>query len=248
MSATLGNMAPISEALERATQRAGCAGQQPNPPRAPRLRVPRDTPGDDDRRTRRGRQGAGLRRQLHPARLRPARPEPDQSEALHEGREEGDLRRRRGLPLRHRLWQAGTAVPELRDRHSPRRAAAEVPAAGREARPARAAQGHCRHGHSGRRRQRADPHRALQPAQQVRRPGRGDPQGPGLPADRRAGRPQGIRRAGLGSCARRRSTRSTTGAAGRKPRPRLAAGTAGSSESDRRRAGSYPGTNPRSAA
>ena len=47
--------------------------------------------------------------------------------------------------------------------------AAQVPPAGRAARPGRAAQGHLRHRHARRRHQRADPHGAVHRAVQVRR-------------------------------------------------------------------------------
>ena len=69
-------------------------------------------------------------------------------------------------PLRPRRPQ----VAEAGHRRAPRRAAAEVPRAGRAARPARPAQGDLRHRHARRRHQRADPHRAVHAAVQVRRP------------------------------------------------------------------------------
>ena len=64
-----------------------------------------------------------------------------------------------------------TAVPPgpARHRRAPRRDAAEVPPAGRAARPGRAAEGHLRHRHPRRRDQRADPHGRVHRADQVRR-------------------------------------------------------------------------------
>ena len=61
------------------------------------------------------------------------------------------------------------ALPAPRHRPAPRRPAAQVPPAGREAGAAGAAQGGQRHRHAGRGRQHPDPHRAVHPALQVRR-------------------------------------------------------------------------------
>ena len=174
-----------------ARQRQGSTG-------AARVRVPRYAAAHDDRGTRERRPGAGLCRQLHPAGLCAAGPEPDQPETLFAGGEEGDLHGDPGLPLRHGLRQGDAALPRLRHRRPPRGPAAEVPAAGREAGAVRAAQGDRRHGHAGRGRQRADPYGPLQPALQVRRREGHDPHGARLPADRRPRRPQGLRRPGLG--------------------------------------------------
>ena len=63
-----------------------------------------------------------------------------------------------------------------------------LPAAGRDPRAGRAAQGHLRHRHPRRRHQRADPHRAVHGAGQVRRHAHPRAQGPRVPPDRRAAR------------------------------------------------------------
>ena len=68
------------------------------------------------------------------------------------------------------------------------------------------AQGDLRHRHARRRHQRADPHRAVHAALQVRRPEDGDPQRARLPPDRRARRAQGLRRPRLRRGAGARST------------------------------------------
>ena len=73
----------------------------------------------------------------------------------------------------------------------------QVPAARRAAGAAGPAQGHQRHRHAGRRRQRPHPHRALHAALQVRRREDRHPRRARLPADCRPRRPQGLRRARL---------------------------------------------------
>ena len=99
-----------------------------------------------------------------------------------------DRRADRRLPLHRRLRQDAVPAGAARHRRAPRRDAAEVPPAGRAARPGRAAQGHLRHRHPRRRHQRADPHRAVHRAEQVRRRADPPPQGPRVPPDRRPGR------------------------------------------------------------
>ena len=93
-----------------------------------------------------------------------------------------------------------------RHRHPPRGPAAQVPPAGRAARAAGPAQGDLRHRHARRRRQHPDPHRALHPALQVRRREDRHPHGARLQADRRARRPQGLRRPRAAWWRRRPST------------------------------------------
>ena len=71
-----------------------------------------------------------------------------------------------------------------RHRRAPRGHAAQVPAAGGEAGAGRPAEGHLRHRHPRRRRQRADPHGAVHRADQVRRHAGAGAAGPGVPPDR----------------------------------------------------------------
>ena len=80
-----------------------------------------------------------------------------------------------------------------RNRGAPRRHAAEVPPARRDARPARAAAGDLRHRHARRRHQRADPHRAAHRAHQVRRHPDAAAERARVPPGRRSGRPRRIR-------------------------------------------------------
>ena len=80
-----------------------------------------------------------------------------------------DRRADRRLPVRRRLRQDAVPAGPARHRRAPRRDAAEVPAARRAARPGRPAEGHLRHRHPRRRDQRADPHRGVHRADQVRR-------------------------------------------------------------------------------
>ena len=103
------------------------------------------------------------------------------------------------------------------DRCAPRRPAPEVPAARREARPGRTAEDHLRHRHARRRGQRPDPFGAVHPAVQVRRHVGAHPVEPRVRADRRAGRPQGVRRSGrrVGPGARARRREPAPGGEGR---------------------------------
>ena len=90
--------------------------------------------------------------------------------------------------------QGDAALHPPRHRPAPRRAAAEVPPAGREAGAAGPAQGHLRHRHARRRRQHPDPHRALHQLCKFDGEKTGDPERARLPADRRPRRAQGLRR------------------------------------------------------
>ena len=85
----------------------------------------------------------------------------------------GPRRRRsptdRRIPVHRRVRQDAVAAGAARHRRPPRRDAAPVPAAGREARPGRPAQGHLRHRHPRRRHQRPDPDRPVHGAVEVRR-------------------------------------------------------------------------------
>ena len=86
------------------------------------------------------------------------------------------------------------ALPALRRRPCTTPAAAALPAAGGEAGAAGPAQGDLRHRHPGRGRERADPHRRLHRAHQVRRREGGRAARARVQADRRTCRPQGLRR------------------------------------------------------
>ena len=165
------------------------------------------------------RQGADLPRPLHAEgrhrrgpelpRPRPAEPRPRRTTS-----DDGAPR----LPLRHADRQGPAPVHHRRHRRPPRRAAPEVPAARREARPGRAAQDHLRHRHARRRHQRADPLGAVHAAVQVRRLERADPRrtatsprSPGAPGARVSTTPA--------TCGcRRRRTWSRTCATTRRPR------------------------------
>ena len=113
--------------------------------------------------------GAGLRRALHPGRGAGAGAGADERQRVHPRREGRDRRADRRVPVLRRLRHDAVAAGPARHRRAPRRHAAQVPAAGRAARPGRPAQGHLRHRHPRRRHQRADPHRRVHRAVQVRR-------------------------------------------------------------------------------
>ena len=137
------------------------------------------------------------------------------------GREGRDRRADRQLPVRVRA-SAEDAVPAgpARHRRAPRGHAAQVPPAGRDAGPGRAAQGHLRHRHPGRRHQRADPHRAVHRAVQVRRHPDPAAHRAGVPPDRRAGRAGRVRHHGPGGRAGARARdreRAGAGQGGRRP-------------------------------
>ena len=206
MSATLGNVAVLPPRPHR-PHRPRHERRHVGPAARPAaLRVPHVDPPRQRRATAAGRQGADLHRPLHPeGRHRGGaelpRPRPAQQDR------EGDAEDRAPrLPLRHADRQGPAPLHHRRHRRPPRRAAAEVPAARREARPGRAAQDHLRHRHARRRHQRADPLGPVHPAVQVRRLDRADPHRARLPTDRRAGRAQGLRRprrrVGAGAAAR----------------------------------------------
>ena len=122
-----------------------------------------------------------------------------------------------GGGVRQPLRQGAPALPAPRHRHPPRGPAAQVPAAGRAAGAEGPAQGGQRHRHAGRRRQHPDPHRAVHAAVQVRRREDRHPGRARVPADRRARRAQGLRRARLRGRAGARARR-------REPAPRGQAG------------------------
>ncbi len=117
---------------------------------------------------------------------------------VHPGREGRDRGDDRALPLRLRLRQDAVPVGSARDRCAPRGNAASLSASGGGPRPVRPAQGHLRHRHAGRGHQRADPHRRVHRAGQVRR--QEDPAAPGagVPPDRGPRRAGGLRHRGPG--------------------------------------------------
>ena len=153
-------------------------------------RAGRGTPG-------RGRPRPRLRCPLHPEGRRRERAELHEPADRDARGEEGAGHGRRGRALLDPLRPPRPHLAEARDRHPPRGSAAALPRARRAARPAGPAQGHLRHRHAGGRRQRADPHRALQPPLQVRRGEDGRALGPRLPPDRRPRGAQGLRRTRL---------------------------------------------------
>ena len=113
--------------------------------------------------------GAGLRGALHPGGGAGAGAGADERERLQPGREGRHRRPDRRLPVHLRVRQDPVPAGAARHRGPPRRHAAQVPAAGRDADPGRPAEGHLRHRHPRRGHQRADPHRPVHRAVQVRR-------------------------------------------------------------------------------
>ena len=92
-----------------------------------------------------------------------------------------------GFRFSYGVWDDVVAIGPAWDRRSPRRDAAEVPAAGGTARPGGPAQNHLRHRHSRRRHQRADPDRRLLRVVEVRRHTHPAAQRPRVSSDRRPG-------------------------------------------------------------
>ena len=177
------------------------------------------------------RAGPRLRRPLHPGGGRRARDQPAQVAARGqrrgtEGRQGRDRRADRRLPVRRGLRQDAVAAGAQRHRRPPRRHAAEVPPARRDARPGRAAPGHLRHRHPRRRHQRADPHRAVHRAGQVRRHPAAGAADAGVPADRRPRRSRGLRHGRL----RRRAGAGATSSRTSRPRPSRPRGSRGGEE------------------
>ena len=119
-----------------------------------------------------------------------AGPVAHEHQRVHPGGEGGDHRGHRRVPLRGRA-SASSLSRFVRHGIGVHHAGLlpEVPAAGRAARPGGPAQGHLRHRHARRRHQRADPHRAVHPAVQVRRHPDPAARRPRVPPDRRPGRP-----------------------------------------------------------
>ena len=162
--------------------------------------------------------GPGLRGALHPGGGAGAGAGADERERLHPGREGRHRRPDRQLPVHGRVRQDPVPAGAARHRRAPRRHAAPVPAAGRDAGPGGPAQGHLRHRHPRRGHQRADPHRAVHRAVQVRRDQDPAAAGARVPPDRRAGGPGGVRRLRAGWSCRPPSTWWRT----RRPWPRRA--------------------------
>ena len=169
---------------------------QRRPPSSPRLQLPRDPAPRDRRGPARLGPPTDLHRPLHPTRCGRPGPRPHLGQ---DHRQRGEARpglRHRWISLRLALRQGREALPRLRDRTAPRRAAAEVPLARRAARPARPAQGDLWNRHFGRRGERPHPNRPLHRTVEVRRRKGRDPLGPRLQADRGARRPPRVRHAG----------------------------------------------------
>ena len=190
---------------DRARRRLGGHGGAAG---APGLRVPRDPAARVGGEAAGAGQGAGLHRPLHPEGGLGPGPEPHQPRRAEPGRQGGGARGGGRVPLRHPRRQGPEALRDRRHRRPPRRFAAQVPAAGGEAGPAGPPAPDMRHRHLGGGGEHAGPHRAVHPALQVRRAPHPGAVGAGLPADRGAGRPPGLRRrrerVGAGPRARRR--------------------------------------------
>ena len=105
----------------------------------------------------------GLRRPLHPGRRPRAGPGAALAQGHRQGRQGGDRRTDRRVPVHRRLRPDPVQAGPVGHRGAPRRDAAALPAAGRAARPGRAAQGHLRHRHPRRRHQRARSARCCSP-------------------------------------------------------------------------------------
>ena len=208
MSATLGPTRFFEDELTRTDgprHRARHVGRTSG---AAHVRVPHHHVAQLGAGAARHRQGADLHRALHPARRHRGGAGLPQPRPAHQGREAAGQGADRRVSVRFPVRPGPPAVPDGRGRRAPRRAAPQVPAARRAARPGGAAEDHLRHRHPRCRRQRADPIGAVHPAVQVRRQRSPDPQRPRVPADRRARRAARVRRrrrrVGAGAAARRR--------------------------------------------
>ncbi len=166
------------------------------------------------------RPGTGLRRAPDAGGGAGARPGAHQRERREPGAARRDRRRARGVPLPVRLRPDPVPAGAARRRRAPRRSAAALPAAGRDAGPGRAAQGGLRHGHARGRHQRADPHGPGHVGVEVRRHPGAAPHRPGVPPGRRSRRAGRLRhrrdRGGAGTGPRRRE-RAAPGQGGRRP-------------------------------
>jgi hypothetical protein len=156
-------------------------------------RVCLDARAGDPRAADRDWSGAGVRRALHPG----FGPGTCAGTDQHQGRNPRGARRdRRGagrLPVLLGIRQDAVAARPHGRRRAPRRHAAALPPPRRDAHAARSAQGRLRHRHAGCRHQRADPHRAVQRAVEVRRHPSAPAAGARVPADRGPRRPGGLR-------------------------------------------------------
>ena len=150
-----------------------------------------------------------------------------------------DRRGDRRLPLHDGVRADAVALRPRGHRRAPRGHAAALPAARRDARPARPAARHLRHRHARRRHQRADPDGADHGAREVRRTADAAAQRPRVPPGRRAGGPGGIRHRRNGRRAWRPSTRSRTPRPS--PRPATTRRSSARSCARRRRRGSSTG-------
>ena len=206
MSATLGDVSRFERDLTRRNRPAHGRCELGRAARSPVVLVCHDAVARDRRRTAGHARGADLHRALHPGGGDRAGAGADERERVQPGREGRDRRADRELPVRGRLRQDAVPAGSARHRRAPRRNAAQVPAAGGDPGPGRAAEGHLRHRHARRRHQRADPDRAVHRVVEVRRHQDPAADGARVPSDRRAGRagPDSTPRAG--SWCRRPST------------------------------------------
>ena len=208
MSATLGDVARFETTSTRRTGRPTADGALGDAARSrSTLDYRHDAAARDHRGAPRRRQGADLHRALHPGGGRGAGPGADEHQRLHAGGEGriaeaiGDFRFSPGFgKTLSRFVRHGIGVHHAGMLPKYRRLVERLAQAG-------AAQGDLRHRHARRRHQRADPHRAVHRALQVRRRPR-----PAILSARefhqiagRAGR-AGFDAAGLGASCRRPST------------------------------------------
>ena len=208
MSATLGDVSRFEDGHHRPDRPPDDDRQFRGTPHPAALLLRADPGPRDPRGAARHEAGARLRGALQPGGGHRPRPEPDEHQRLHPRGKGQDRRADRRLPVRRRLRQDPQPAGPARHRRPPRRHAAEVPPARGAAGPGRPAQGHLRHGHPRRRHQRAHPHGAAHRAEQVRRRPHPAAELPGVPPDRRPGRPGRLRhrrdRGGAGPGARHR--------------------------------------------
>ena len=208
------------------------ASHRRRPPGAAALLLREDAGAGDRRGAPRDPPGARLHRALLAGRRDGAGAGPVVDPGGHARAARRDRRRDRRVPLHHGLRQDALAARARGHRRAPRGHAAALPPPRRDARAARAAPGHLRHRHAGRRHQRADPHGAHHrasrsstgsgcassaPASSTRSPGgpvapattRRAPSSCSRPSTRSRTRPPSARRAttrrsSRRSCARRR--------------------------------------------
>ena len=167
MSATLGDTTFFEEELTRLNGRPTVTVASKERPVPLEYAYSETAAGHDARKPGGAGQGPGLCRPLHATGGGPERAGFHQHQRLHARGEERHRQRARRLQVHQPLRAGHQAVAQARHRAAPRRAAAEVPGAGRATGAEGLAQDHLRHRHPGRRHQRAHPHRAVHPPVQV---------------------------------------------------------------------------------